>query len=170
MRHDRAVPAKTWPENRPFMLRVRFRDECGRAATFARLDEAGSRARWQILWQLVSIRLSHTVALPSRDKGALPRIQEYDRINLISRFVRFRHNAMSHRRRRLPSPPGGGWGRRRRRRRPRGCGRRTRRRKRRFLFRADRLTDCKNGHKLLYGSAGSQSTGGREGGREGRKL
>ena len=86
------------------MLRVRFRDECGRAATFARLDEAGSRARWQILWQLVSIRLSYTVALPSRDKGALPRIQEYDRINLISRFVRFRHNAMSHRRRRLPSP------------------------------------------------------------------
>ena len=85
------------------MLRVRFRDECGRAATFARLDEAGSRARWQILWQLVSIRLSYTVALPSRDKGALPRIQEYDRINLISRFVRFRHNAMSHRRRRLPS-------------------------------------------------------------------
>ena len=67
-----------------------------------------------------------------------------------------------------PSPlqdASGAWGRQRRR-RPRGCGRRTRRVKRRFLLRADRLTDCKNGHKLLYGSAGSQPTVGREGGEE----
>ena len=68
---------------------------CGRVAAFVCMDEAGS----QILRRLLSASANR------RLRPYALRIQEYDRINLISRFVRFRHNTMS---RRLPSPSTGG--------------------------------------------------------------
>ena len=175
MTSHRAVPAKTWSENTcvdPSCCACGFAMNAEEPLPLrARLDEAGSRARWQI--DTLAARIhpplvrSRTAVSgqrrPPSHSGIRPH-KSYFALRTFSPQCNVASSSPS------PLPVSGGWGRRRRRRRPRGCGRRTRRRKRRFLLRADRLTDCKNGHKLLYGSAGSQPTGGREGGREGRKL